>query len=316
MNRCLILMDGNRPETDLELLEVTRRIHGESQIYTMGLELEPKDEKPSGAFDAIVNFECGSVPPYDAAGIAMGAAALHEMYGFDTILVPATFFGRMVAPRLAMRLGVGLVADVTGIEHVGMQLEMIRPAYGGKLMAGIVKKGPGPLMMSIRENAFPATSGTIKQTRRIVFPFDHQPSRMTFIGAREKPQATDIRDSEILISGGGGILENFSRLDDLKEVLHAQVSASRRLVDSGVASRKIQVGQSGKTVSPRLYIALGIDGSVQHMEGLRHVEHLIAVNTNREAPICSLADVVVVGDAVEFIDRLVKRIQLQELSGG
>jgi len=112
-----------------------------------------------------------------------------------------------------------------------------------------------------------------------------------------------------LISGGGGVLEHFDRLQDLSEAMHAQVSASRRLVDSGVASRRIQVGQSGKTVSPRLYIALGIDGSLQHMEGLKNVEHLIAVNTNKDAPICSLADVVIAGDAVEFIDRLLERIE-------
>lgn len=316
MKHCLILMDDNRPETNLELLEVTRRIYGENPVYTMGLQLDPGTEKPLEAFDAIIAFKCGAIPVYETANIAAGVAKLHDTYCFDSILIPATMFGRMAAPRIAMRLGVGLVADVIDVEQVDGQLEMIRPAYSGKMMAGIVKKGLGPLMMTIRENTFPAATGIVKQTRHMVFPFQRQPCGVTFIGSRAKPVASDIRESEILISGGGGVLEKFSRLHDLAEALHAQVSASRRVVDSGVASRKIQVGQSGKTVSPRLYIALGIDGSVQHIEGLRNVEHLIAVNTNKDAPICSLANLVIVGDAIEFIDLIVARIQQQESKGG
>jgi len=155
-----------------------------------------------------------------------------------------------------------------------------------------------------------------KKPQQIVFPFRAQPSGITLIGSREKPQVSDIRDSEILVSGGGGVLEQFSRLHDLSQVLHAQVAASRRVVDDGVASRKIQVGQSGKTVSPRLYLALGINGSTQHMEGLKNVEHLIAVNTNIDAPLCSQADVVVEGDAIEFIDRLLERIKRHAIPGG
>jgi len=310
MKQCLILMDAASPAMDLELLEVAHRMHAADDARVVGLALDPPASRLPGGFDEIVQFDCGAVPVFDAARIAEGVARLHGAYGFDSVLVPATPFGRMAAPRIAMRLRAGLVADVVALERVDGELEMQRPAYGGKLMAGIVKQGPGPVMMSVRQGVFPAITGMAKPTRYTVFPFGYEkPCGIAFLGVREKPQSNDIRDYEVLISGGGGVLEHFDRLEDLSRAMHAQVSASRRLVDSGVAPRRIQVGQSGKTVSPRLYIALGIDGSLQHMEGLKNVEHLIAVNTNKDAPICSLADVVITGDAVEFIDRLLERIE-------
>lgn len=312
MIHCLILLDDNRPATGLELLEVARRMYGGTPVYTMGLQLDVDANKSPDAFDAVITFECGTIPAYETATIAAGIAKLHDTYCFDSILIPATLFGRMTASRIAMRLGVGLVADVVDVQMVDGQLEMIRPAYSGKMMAGIVNKGLGPLMMTIRENTFSPTTNVVRQGKNIVYPFSRPICGLTFSGSRQKPPSKDIRNCSILISGGGGVLEQFSRLDDLAQALDAQVSASRRVVDSGVAHRKIQVGQSGKTVSPRLYVALGIDGSAQHLEGLRNVEHLIAVNINKDAPICSLANMVIVGDAIEFIDRIVKRIQQEK----
>ena len=119
----------------------------------------------------------------------------------------------------------------------------------------------------------------------------------------------DIRESEVLVSGGGGVLRHFGKLELLAKELNGMVAASRRAVDSGLAPRQIQVGQSGKTVSPRLYVAIGISGSIQHVVGIKNAEHIIAVNSNRYAPICSIADIVVEGDATEFIEKMVERIR-------
>ncbi len=310
MKKCLILMDDTHPSIDLELLEVACRVFADTDVHVTGLQLDPAAAHRPGGFDEIIHFDCGAIEAFDAAGIAEGIAKLHEAYTFDCILVPATPFGRMAAPRIAMRLRSGLVADVVALELIDGELEMQRPAYSGKLMAGIVKQGSGPVMMSIRQGVFPVSTARTADTRMSVFPFVREGSiGIVCTGTREKPRSRDIRDYDVLVSGGGGVLDHFSRLEDLSQALHAQVAASRRLVDSGIASRRIQVGQSGKTVSPRLYIAVGIDGSLQHMEGLKNVEYLIAVNTNKDAPICSLADVVIVGDAVEFIDRLLERIE-------
>ena len=121
-------------------------------------------------------------------------------------------------------------------------------------------------------------------------------------------EAYDIRESRILVSGGGGVAGSFGKLQPLARALNAKVSSSRRLVDGGVAPRRIQVGQSGKRVSCDLYIAIGIYGAFQHVVGINKVKHLIVVNTDSLAPICSLADIVVQDDAIDFIEKLTARI--------
>jgi len=316
MKHCMILVDVTKPSLSSDLLEAASRIYQDEAYVSIGVFLDPSCVPVKSPFDILCDFG-STIESYDALNFVEACGALHQTLNLDSILIPATPFGRMLAPRLAMHLGVGLVADVTDIHSIEGALEMIRPAYSGKLMAGIVKRCDGPLMMSIRQNTFTGEALVDKESARITIPFNrHADCGITLISMREKPKTKDIRDSEILISGGGGIIAHFNQLDRLAHVLNAQVSASRRVVDSGIAPRKIQVGQSGKTVSPRLYIALGIYGSLQHIEGLKNIEHLIAVNVNKDAPICSLADLVVEGDALEFIDRLTLRIQQSEIQGG
>ena len=129
---------------------------------------------------------------------------------------------------------------------------------------------------------------------------------------QEKPQRKDIRESEVLVSGGGGALDDFELLQELADRLHGAVSASRMAVDSGRADRVIQVGQSGRFVRPKLYIAEGIYGAIQHVAGMKQAEHVIAVNTDPLAPICSLADIVVEADAADFTRKLIRRIDQEE----
>lgn len=156
-------------------------------------------------------------------------------------------------------------------------------------------------------HAFLQSRGLITHTTAFS-PSHVQGEQVVLVGRRPKDPPGDIRDAEILISGGGGVAGSFDELQKLAAVMGGRVTASRRAVDLGVAARAIQVGQSGRTVSPRLYIALGIDGAGQHIEGLRNIESIISVNTNRHAPICSISDIVVEGDAREFIERLCRRI--------
>jgi len=216
----------------------------------------------------------------------------------------------MLAPRLAMRLNTGLVADVTAIRHEGDQLLAIRPAYSGRIMAAIEFVGDGPVMMSIRPGVFHWDRPTDKNTQtEIMTPANVCAGTMRRLAVKTKEQTYDIRESDVLVSGGGGMIGHFHELQRLAQTLGGQVSASRKIVDQGIAPRSIQVGQSGKTVSPKLYLALGINGAVQHVEGLRQVKNIISVNLNKNAPICSLSDIVVEGDAVTFIHKLVEKIE-------
>lgn len=164
-------------------------------------------------------------------------------------------------------------------------------------------------MMSVRPGVFLYEKEKMKNTK----VWGYRPKKsydvtVERISRQEKPKSRDIRESEILVSGGGGILNDFDVIDGLAKRLGGMKSASRRVVDSGKADRSIQVGQSGKIVHPRLYIALGICGMLQHVAGLNHVKHIIAVNTNPNAPLCSLADIVVEGDARTFVEKMIERI--------
>jgi len=310
MKKSLIYMDAENVRNSIDLLEVAELIHSKGEVETYALCIHPCPNEAYGKFDVILQVPEDSILNYDVLNITHCMEALHREYSFDSILIPATQIGRMLAPRLSMRLHVGLVADVTAIDHNEGVLEMIRPAYSGKIMAGIVNRGRVPIMMSVRQNIFAYTSDRVKNTVSInVEPTSLQTNNISLLEVKLKEKTKDIRESTILISGGGGVMDQFHRLDELANELNAQVSASRRIVDSGIATRKIQVGQSGYTVSPKLYIALGIYGSLQHIEGLKNVENIISVNIDKDAPICSLSDIVVEGDAVEFIEKLLTKIR-------
>lgn len=310
MKKSLIYLDHENIQNSLDLLGVIDLMYGKGNSISYAVCLNHQGLEAMGQVDHIISIQDDRIENHDLLNLTDALEELQQRYAFDSILIPATYTGRMLAPRLSMRLHVGLVADVTAIEHHNGDLQMVRPAFSGKIMAGIVNRGRLPVMMSVRQNVFNYHSAETKKTNRIDFlPTNIQPSSIQLLESKEKERSLDIRDSEILISGGGGVQDNFHCLDLLANELDAQVSASRRIVDSGLASRRIQVGQSGKTVSPRLYIALGIYGSLQHIEGLNNVENIISVNIDKDAPICSLSDIVVVGDAVEFIEQLVKKIK-------
>lgn len=314
MKKILIYLDAHHP-LDLSLLGAAQKmvIDQDTQITAIGY---PEDV-PLGdsVYDQVLILNDQDVLPYDTLGLTELLSEVQHQIHFDILLFPATPLGRILAPRVAIALHTGLVADVTDLHvHEGL-IEMIRPAYSGKLMAQIVSTAQGPLMMTIRPKGFTPISSDLKTTLIKPFRFNiPKNNSIQLLQRHHKDAVDDIRDSKILISGGGGILDHFDKLQALATILKAQVSASRRVVDSGRVHRKIQVGQSGKTVSPKLYIALGISGSVQHVEGLKNVETIIAVNTNKQAPICSLAALVVEGDAVDFIDKLISHIEKNSLN--
>lgn len=310
MKKCMIYLDRENIQNSLDLQAVNDLMFGQGNCETYAVCINEFDSSLMGVVDHVIVVENENVVSYDLVNITNCLSELHQKYDFDAILIPATQTGRMLAPRLSMRLHVGLVADVTSVEYHQGELQMVRPAFSGKIMAGITNQGKKPIMMSVRQNVFNYTSDLKKSTKILTFTSNRVVlNTVQLVQTKEKTKSLDIRDSEILISGGGGIQEKFHSLNLLADELGAQVSASRRIVDNGIASRKIQVGQSGKTVSPKLYMALGISGSVQHIEGLNNVESIISVNTDKDAPICSLSDIVVEGDAVEFIERLVKKIK-------
>lgn len=314
MKKCMLYLDNEQLQNSIDLLETARQMFALEPYETYGVIFGDGLNPQLSLFDHVIEVDPNVCEVCDTKTLTDVLFQVHNTYRFDAILVPATWVGRMVAPRLAVRLHTGLTADVTEIASHDGKIELIRPAFSGRLLARILPMGSGPIMLTVRQNVFTFESKVIKDTKHILFAYkDKAKEADTLNGIRcitsePKKLTYDIRESDILISGGGGVEKHFSKLEHLAKALNGQVAASRRIVDAGIAERHIQVGQSGKTVSPKLYIALGIYGAIQHVEGLKNVEHLIAVNKNRNAPICSLADLVVEGDAIEFLENLVLKI--------
>ncbi|SDQ15627.1 electron transfer flavoprotein subunit alpha/FixB family protein [Pseudovibrio sp. Tun.PSC04-5.I4] len=316
MHRALIYVEqGHKKDAD-DLLEVARQIHGDAPCETYALVINGDVEALIGKFDTILLVQDENIRNYDQLAVADVVAALHQEHDFSSIIVAGTQWGRMLAPRVAMQLGTGLVADVTEIVHHDEKLQLVRPAYSGRMMACIEITGNGPVMLTVRPGVFRYAGGPLKTTKILQAEgITYRTGGIRQIQSQSKKVEYDICDSDVLISGGGGVAKDFEALKPLARALRGKVSASRAIVDRGLVSRNVQVGQSGKTVSPRLYMALGIHGAIQHVVALQDVDYIISVNTNVNAPICSLSDIVVEGDAITFVENLLKKIREEQGNG-
>lgn len=314
MKRVLIYIDEDAVEDSIDLLEVCRLMYGNGGFCSYALAVGSRYGDAGNRFDHVFLVKNGQLPNYDSINLTHCIEKLHRNYHFDAILFPATHCGRMIAPRAAMRLHARLIPDITEIEIDGDGVMMVRLAFNAQLLSMNLGKVDRPIIMSARSRAFIYEKPVLKSADYMDVDLkDMKTPGIRMIEHRKKTGIQDIRNCDVLISGGGGVIRDFPLLERLAEKLHGMVAASRMVVDLGKAPRAIQVGQSGKSVSPRLYIAVGISGSTQHVAGIRNAEYIISVNTNRQAPICSISDIVVEGDSRAFIEGLLERIELSKI---
>ena len=232
-------------------------------------------------------------------------AALVRKYEPAVLLLGATAFGRSLAPRLAARLGTGLTADCTALAidpETGL-LRQTRPAFGGNLMATIVCPDHRPQMATVRPKVFPAPVPDPEKTWTLIMENTGEaPRGFEWLERLAVSGDSDIGEADVLVSVGQGIggAENIALAEKLARRLHGALASSRPLVDNGIMPYPRQVGQTGKTVSPRLYLALGISGAIQHMAGVS-AGTLVAVNTDPDAPIRGYADVFLPCDCGAFL---------------
>ena len=249
---------------------------------------------------------------------------LVNQYKPEILLIPATSQGRSFAPRVAAKLRTGLTADCTGleIEKKTKLLYQTRPTFGGNLMATIICENERPQMSTVRPKIFaeaevhpnpPPQVGREKREGGVIkipLPQNSGESRINLIDIlKNKEENIDLADSDIIVSGGRGLGEakNFSLISDLAKVLGGVVGASRAAVDADWIHYAHQVGQTGKTVRPHLYIACGISGAVQHLAGMQTSDVIVAINKDPDAPIFKVANYGIVGDLFEVIPALIKR---------
>ena len=232
------------------------------------------------------------------------------------VLIGATTIGRDLGPRLSARVETGLTADCTGLEiSEDRDLLMTRPAFGGNLMATIICKEHRPQMSTVRPGVMRMgqrdenRKGTIEDVK---INFDKSKFRVRVLETvKQTKNLVDITEAHVLISGGRGVgnAEGFDMLRAMANTIGAEVSASRAMVDAGVLGHERQVGQTGKTVRPDLYFAMGISGAIQHLAGMEESEFIIAINKDKFAPIFNVADLGIVGDVRKIVPLLTEKLK-------
>ncbi|HSJ55974.1 MAG TPA: electron transfer flavoprotein subunit alpha/FixB family protein [Anaerolineae bacterium] len=245
-----------------------------------------------------------ALQPYSSEAYTATLADLILKTEPAVVLLGATAMGKDLAPRLAAKLGVGLASDVTALEIDGGRLLATRPIFAGKALAKVTLPG-NPQMATVRPNVMAADEPDAAAAANVesinAVPVDVRARVVDVIGAGEGE--IDVAEADIIVSGGRGVggPEGFGPIRSLAKALGAAVGASRAAVDAGWIEHSHQVGQTGKTVTPNLYIACGISGAIQHLAGMKTAKVIVAINADPEAPIFKLANYGIVGDLFKVL---------------
>lgn len=288
------------------------------------------DELAEYGADKVILVDDPELREYRTEPYAHALASVIKKFKPEIFLVGATAIGRDLGPRVSARIHTGLTADCTmleigdfpinpvpGKEQLHNQLLMTRPAFGGNTIATIACPNFRPQMATVRPGVMQKADRVPGAKANIVefnpgFTPDNKYVEILKI-VKSVADTADIMDAKILVSGGRGVgsAENFKLLDDLAEVLGATVSCSRAVVDAGWKPKDLQVGQTGKTVRPNVYFAIGISGAIQHLAGMEESDVIIAINKDESAPIFDVADYGVVGDLNKILPVLTEKLKAE-----
>jgi len=301
--------DGRLKKSTFELIGAASTAGNDTHVLLLGDNVTDlaKELGPYGA-KTVHLAQAPGLRFYTAEAYAKVISQVLKSASPDIVLASHTPTGRDLMPKLAAQLGVGLASDCTQLSFDGNKIRARRPVYAGKATAEVEFLGSGPQMATVRQNALGIPKPDSSKTAEVVQVSVDLGTLKTKVnevvkGASGRP---DVTEASIVISGGRSLksAENFKILEEMADVLGAAVGASRAAVDAGFRPHRDQVGQTGKVVSPTLYIACGISGAIQHLAGMRTSKVIVAVNTDPEAPIFQLADYGIVGDLFSIVPLL------------
>lgn len=264
--------------------------------------------------DRVLVAEHDALERYHPEGYATALAEVIRNGDYFAVFLPASAQGKDYAPRLAARLDLPLATDATALEVEDGELIITRPLYAGKIFARVKLTG-APRLVSLRPNAFGtvpnAKAGTVEQVAVTLDPASWRVKVREFVATEsERP---DVSEAPVVVSGGRGLRgpEHWALLEELCEAIgpRCALGASRAVVDAGWRPHGEQVGQTGKTVAPQLYFAIGISGAIQHLAGMRTARTIVAINKDPDAPIFKVADYGIVGDAFEVVPKLAEELK-------
>ncbi len=306
--------DGKLKKSTFELVGASAAAGNETHVALLG-EGVADLAKEIGTYGAktVHVAENAALKLYSAEAYTAVLATLAKSLAPDVILASHTPTGRDFMPRLARRLDVGLASDCVTLAFEGNGIKVRRPVYSGKATAEVEFVGSGPRLATIRANALGVGKpdpGKSAETVTVTANVGEVKSKTLEVvkGASARP---DVTEAAIVVSGGRALksADNFKIIEGLADVLGAAVGASRAAVDAGYRPHRDQVGQTGKVVSPALYVACGISGAIQHLAGMRTSKTIVAINTDPEAPIYQIADYGVVGDLFQLVPLLTEEFR-------
>lgn len=272
-------------------------------------------ELASADVSDVIVVDDPALADYTADGSVMALATLIEQEAPDRVFLPHTYQTRDFAPALAARLGRSLITDVTGIKSQDGSAIYVRPVFQGKLTADVTAEGPTPHLVTIQIGAFRADAVTrgasAAPVRKAEITVDASAIRQKPEAPfKEAKQAVDLSQAERIVAVGRGIKgqEHLKLVEDLATALGAEIAASRPICDAGWLPMDRQIGSSGQTVAPKLYIALGISGAIQHLVGMKGSRTIVAINKDPEAPIFEIADFGIAGDLFEVVPAMIAEL--------
>ncbi len=310
MAKILVFTELNGEHAKGVALEILGKLNGHN-VDCVCIGKTPKtaiEEMAKNGASNVFSLQSTGLQNYSAEGYAAALKEIIQKNNYDYVFAGSTSVGKDLFPRLAGTLNCGMASEVTNFLFEGDKFLGTRPLFAGKCYAKVEILGPKPHFVTVRPNALgmnaAAKAGTGAATDVSVNVGDIKAIVKEVVkGASEK---LDLTEANIIVSGGRAMknAENFKILNELADVIGATVGASRAAVDSGFAPHSMQVGQTGKTVSPALYIACGISGAIQHLAGMRTSKVIVAINTDPDAPIFTKADYGIVGDLFQIVPLL------------
>ncbi|MDF1544400.1 MAG: electron transfer flavoprotein subunit alpha/FixB family protein [bacterium] len=310
--------DDKNISTSFELIEAAKSIGGE--IFTAILAQNAQsaaEELVSRGGGKVIAVSHANLQHFNDELYANVLFSLIEKHKFDLVIGPATFYGKALVSRLAAKFGGRMASDVNSVNSSGESLSVARSHYGGAVISELAPQGGGPFFATVRPKMYPESKEGAGEVLTEAMDDSLLNGKMKIRERKvESSGAVNLNEADIIVAAGRGLkaAENLPLVQELADSMGGAFGASRAIVDAGWTAYSNQVGQTGKTVNPKLYFAVGISGAIQHLVGMRTSQTIVAINKDKDAPIFNVANYGIVGDALEVVPALTKKLKA-ELQG-